>query len=195
MHTASDTPKSSRKQVRLLLAASCAIIVAVSIALVFLLRDGGSSSHPALADLNSQAPVKQALALPVPGTPNPSELTPNRARPLPAPTLSQRPSPQPQPSRLPPGDPDLFDAVWRGKVAEVQRLLRAGAEANVSDPDGDPYLREAIFRGHPEIASLLIDAGADVNARTADGDSLIHQARFWHEPEIEQLLLEAGAKE
>lgn len=199
MQTSLDTPKPSRQPVRLLLAANCAIIAAVAIALVFLLRDGGSASLPALSGLTSQAPVKQALPLPVPTGDGPP-LSPTSVPHLPGlsnfpsiPTAPSRPLPPPQPDRLPTGNPDLFRAVWTGNTDEVQRLLQAGAQANVSDEDGDPFLYEAIWRGHPEIVTLLINAGADVNARAADGDSLLEVARWYHRTEIEQLLLAAGA--
>ena len=200
MKTTPDTPTHSRRPVVLFLAANCAIIAAVAFALVSFLGNPSPSSHPALADLTSQAPVQQTLPLPVPSNDDPAQSRPSSRR-LPGlpnfPSIPTPPPPptQPQPDRLPPGNPDLFRAVWTGQVDEVERLLQAGAQANVSDDNGDPFLHEAIWRGHPEIVTLLLQAGAEVNARAADGDSLLEVARFYHEPEIEQILLAAGAKE
>ena len=201
METTPDTLKPSRKPIVLFLAANCAIIVAVSLALVSLLGDDSPSSHPALSGLTSQAPVKQALPLPVPAKDGPP-LSPTSIPHLPGlsnfpstTTPLPRPLPPPQPDRLPTGDPDLFRAIWTDNADEVQRLLQAGAQVNVSDEDGDPFLHEAIWRGHPEIVTLLINAGADVNATAANGDSLLEVTRWYHRPEIERILLAAGAAE
>ena len=195
METTPDTLKPSRKPIVLFFVANCAIIVAVSLALVSLLGDDSPSSHPALSGLTSQAPVKQALPLPVPAKDGPLP-SPTSIPHLPGlPNVSVIPTPPAalQSDRLPPGDPDLFRAVWTGNTDEVQRLLQAGTQANVSDEDGDPFLHEAIWRGHPEIVTLLINAGADVNATAANGDSLLEVARWYHRTEIEQILLASGA--
>ena len=203
METTPNTPTPSRRPVVLFLAANGAIIAAVAIALVFLLGNPSPSSHPALADLTSQAPIHQPLPLPFPSSDNPAQSRSSSPRlpglpnlpSIPTPPAPLSPPTQPQPEPLPPGDPDLFRAVWTGDIDEAERLLQAGAQANVSDEDGDPFLREAIWRGHPEIVILLIQAGADVNAKGANGDSLLKVARFYRDPEIEQVLLAAGATE
>ena len=203
MQTIPEDPKPSRKPIALFLAANCAIIAAVAIALVFLLGNSSPSSHPAPADLTSQAPIRQPLPRPVPSSDNPAQSRPSSPRlpglpnfpSIPTPSQPLSPPTRPQPDRLPPGNPELFRAVWTGDIDEAERLLQAGAQANVSDEDGDPFLREAIWRGHPEIVILLIQAGADVNAKGANGDSLLKVARFYRDPEIEQALLAAGAAE
>ena len=94
---------------------------------------------------------------------------------------------------LPPGDPDLHDAIWRNQVDTVKELIAAGAQVNVSDSDGDPFLLEAIWRGHTEVVQILVDAGADVNAVDSDGDPLLHEAIWRGDTGVVQILIDAGA--
>ncbi len=94
---------------------------------------------------------------------------------------------------MPPGDPDLYDAIRRNQVDKVKQLIAAGAEVNATTPDGDPLLREAILWDRTEIAQILVDAGADVNAVDSDGDPLLRVTFFWDRIEIAQILVDAGA--
>jgi len=63
----------------------------------------------------------------------------------------------------------LVDAVRRGDVQEVARLLAAGANPNVKDLDGKTPLHIAAEQCNADIAELLLKHGADPNARDEHG--------------------------
>lgn len=56
--------------------------------------------------------------------------------------------------------PALLLAAHAGREAEVQALLDAGADANVSDGDGITPLMAAAMNGGLSLARLLLSAGA-----------------------------------
>lgn len=90
-------------------------------------------------------------------------------------------------------DKALFDASWRGNVAEVTRLLGQGANPNVVNQGSTP-LHKAADGGHLEIMRQLMDHKADVNAKNSDGWSTLANAAGTHKPDATKLLLDAGAK-
>lgn len=62
-----------------------------------------------------------------------------------------------------------MDAGWKravagGDVAEVRRLLAAGADVNARDRYGQTALMLAAHRGHAGLVDALVEAGADLNA-------------------------------
>ena len=62
-----------------------------------------------------------------------------------------------------------MDAAWEravtgGDVAEVRRLLAAGADVNARDRYGQTALMLAAHRGALDVVEALIQAGADLNA-------------------------------
>lgn len=61
-----------------------------------------------------------------------------------------------------------MDAAWEravtgGDVAEVRRLLAAGADVNARDRHGQTALMLAAHRGALDVVEALIEAGADLN--------------------------------
>lgn len=58
----------------------------------------------------------------------------------------------------------LRDAVDRGNVEVVKRLLARGVDKNAKDEYGQSLLMTTVSNHHVEIVDLLIEAGADVNA-------------------------------
>src|SRR5881628_1331175 len=58
---------------------------------------------------------------------------------------------------------DVFEAAAYGRAERLRALLDDRAFANAWSPDGFQPLGLAVFFGHPEAASLLIDNGADVD--------------------------------
>jgi len=90
-------------------------------------------------------------------------------------------------------DRALFEIAGDGKVAEIEELLRAGANANaLLLGDGTP-LMEAAGEGHLDVVRLLLDRGADPNVvAPGDGSALISAAHEGH-LDVVQLLLTRGA--
>jgi ankyrin repeat protein len=87
----------------------------------------------------------------------------------------------------------LLDAVRRGDVQEVARLLAAGADPNVRDPDGDAPLHIAAEQCNADIAELLLKHGADPNARDNQGKTPLHRAVWERCGAVVELLLKHGA--
>ena len=63
----------------------------------------------------------------------------------------------------------LIEAAKKGDKAEVERLLKAGADVNAKNNDGWTALMKASENGRKEVVEMLINAGADVNAKNNDG--------------------------
>ena len=96
-------------------------------------------------------------------------------------------------SSLPLVDDALYAVVWRGRTAQVRRLVAAGHNVNTRDSDNDPLIHSAIWRNHEEIVRILADAGANVNALDSDGDPMIHDAIWRVHTNVVQILVDAGA--
>jgi ankyrin repeat protein len=85
----------------------------------------------------------------------------------------------------------LFAAIRRGSVADVNRLLKAGASPNTLDADGTPALMAATLFGDADLVKLLLERGADANRAGTGGTT----ALMWAVPNLEKvrLLLAHGA--
>ena len=60
-------------------------------------------------------------------------------------------------------DGELIAAADKGRLADVRRLLAAGADVAARDQKGRTALLAATQGNHVEVARVLIEAGADVN--------------------------------
>jgi len=87
----------------------------------------------------------------------------------------------------------LVDAVRRGDVEEVARLLAAGADPNVKDLDGKTPLYYAAEQCNADIAELLLRHGADPNAKNVRGETPLHRAVWERCGAVVELLLRRGA--
>jgi ankyrin repeat protein len=71
------------------------------------------------------------------------------------------------------GEPSmrLLTAAARGDLAELRRLIAAGAPVEARDGQGRTALLLAVDANHVEIAKALLDAGASVSAQAANLDT------------------------
>lgn len=67
----------------------------------------------------------------------------------------------------------LHDATRHGDLAEVRRLIGAGAEVNSRDFRGQTPLLLAVGYRHLEVAKVLLENGANVNAKDHEGTSAL----------------------
>ncbi|MGI9297669.1 MAG: ankyrin repeat domain-containing protein [Gammaproteobacteria bacterium] len=94
-----------------------------------------------------------------------------------------------------PPDPELLFAAFKaGDVAEVKRLLDAGADPNAANKNGLTALMLAVLREYAEVVKMLLSAGADPNA-SKPGFNALHLAEAGGNSEIVRILEEAGEKE
>jgi N-acyl-D-amino-acid deacylase len=87
--------------------------------------------------------------------------------------------------------PALFAAIQRASTNDVNRLLRAGANANAADADGVPALMAATLFANADMLELLLARGADPN-RTGPGGAT---ALMWAVPDVQKMqrLINHGA--
>jgi ankyrin repeat protein len=90
-------------------------------------------------------------------------------------------------------DQALIAAAERGDLAEVQRLLKAGAGVRAQDGQGRTALVAATYGGHTPVARVLIAAGADVNTKDHLQNSAFLLAGARGHTEIVRMTLAAGA--
>src|SRR4051812_47159880 len=91
-----------------------------------------------------------------------------------------------------PAPPDaLFAAIRQGTAAEVERALKAGADANAVDADGVPALMAASLFGDARLLDVLLSHHADPNVKGPGGTT----ALIWAVPDIQKIrtLLDHGA--
>jgi ankyrin repeat protein len=89
------------------------------------------------------------------------------------------------------GSPELSTAIRNSDYAQVNKLLRAGADVNSADSDGTTALMHSVIESDVRMMKLLIDAGANVKAKNAfDSTALMYAATNLAKT---RLLLDAGA--
>jgi uncharacterized protein len=92
------------------------------------------------------------------------------------------------------GTTPLHWAVHRDDVDLVQRLIKAGARAEVKNNYGVTPLAEAAVVGDPKVLRLLVDAGANVNSANADGQTALMVIARTSNVEAAEILLSHGAQ-
>ncbi|XP_061839859.1 cyclin-dependent kinase 4 inhibitor B [Nerophis lumbriciformis] len=88
---------------------------------------------------------------------------------------------------------DLTSAAAKGNTAEVERLLRAGADVNAANRLGHTAL-QAMMMGSTAVARLLLDRDADPNvADPRTGTTPLHDAARTGFVDTARLLVSFGA--
>ncbi len=100
-------------------------------------------------------------------------------------------SPPPAPGRATLNQ-QLLARAAEASVADVEKLIRRGAQVNVQDRFGVTPLMEAVIGNNPAVVRLLLDAGASVGIRNLRGDTALDLARQLGRTDIGQLLMAAG---
>jgi uncharacterized protein len=88
---------------------------------------------------------------------------------------------------------DVADAVMRGDLAAVRRLLAQKADVNGAQIDGATALHWAVYRNEVETAEVLIGAGADPKASNREGITPLFMAGLYGNPRMVEVLLKGGA--
>ena len=96
--------------------------------------------------------------------------------------------------RKPDGSTPLQWAVYEGNVAEVKRLLRAGADVSIANNYGATPMSLAAEVGNADILAVLLEAGANVESPNADGQTALLAVSRTGNVKAAELLLAAGAK-
>ncbi len=88
---------------------------------------------------------------------------------------------------------DIADAASKGNTAEVERLLKRGADVNAQQADGATALQWAAYRGDAKLAELLLKAGAKPGLANRDGATPLWLAAARGDAAVIQALLKRGA--
>jgi ankyrin repeat protein len=91
------------------------------------------------------------------------------------------------------GSTPLQWAVYNGDVAEVRRLLKAGANVSLANNYGATPMSLAAEVGNAEIIKLLLEAGANANSPNADGQTALLAVARTGNVEAAELLVKHGA--
>ena len=87
----------------------------------------------------------------------------------------------------------LIEACIDGNLAEVNRLIKDGANPNAKDEHGYTVLRLAAEKGHAEIAKNLLLAWANPNSVDNNGVTALMEAAVSGHSEVVKVLLSKGA--
>jgi ankyrin repeat protein len=96
-------------------------------------------------------------------------------------------------ARNPDGSTPLQWAVYDSDVAEVKRLIDAGADVSLANDYGATAMSLAAEAAEVEILKLLLDAGANPDSPNADGMTALMLVARTGNVEAARLLLDHGA--
>jgi len=87
----------------------------------------------------------------------------------------------------------LFEAVKKGDIEQVKKLILEGADLNTKDRRNRTTLHYAARHGYRDIGELLISKGANVNAAGPGYLTPLYYAAQYGHRDIAELLIIAGA--
>jgi ankyrin repeat protein len=87
----------------------------------------------------------------------------------------------------------IADAASQGNKAEIERLLKHGADVNAQQADGATALQWAAYRGDAKLAEVLLKAGAKPGLANHDGATPLWLAAARGDAGVIQALLKGGA--
>ena len=88
---------------------------------------------------------------------------------------------------------EIADAAAAGNKAEIERLLKSGADVNAQQGDGATALQWAAYRGDAELAERLLKAGAKPGLANHNGATPLWLAATRGDAAVIQALLKGGA--
>jgi uncharacterized protein len=88
---------------------------------------------------------------------------------------------------------EIADAASRGDNADIERLLKSGADVNAQQADGATALQWAAYRGDSRLAELLLKAGAEPGLANHNGATPLWLAAARGDAAVIQALLKGGA--
>ncbi|MGC1457896.1 MAG: ankyrin repeat domain-containing protein, partial [Steroidobacteraceae bacterium] len=97
-------------------------------------------------------------------------------------------------SARPDGSTPLEWAVFKGDIAQTQKLLAAGADVRATNAYGVNAMQLAADASNTELIRVLLKAGADANSPNQDGETALHLVARAGNVEAAKLLLRAGAE-
>jgi uncharacterized protein len=110
-----------------------------------------------------------------------------------APAVASAPAEGSVNARAGDGSTPLQWAVYDSDVAEVARLVKAGADVNLANSYGATPMALAANTGNAEIIKLLLKAGADVESPNAEGQTALMAVARTGNIEAAKALLSHGA--
>lgn len=95
-----------------------------------------------------------------------------------------------------PGRPsvELYLAVDRGDINQIERHIYWGTDINAINPDGKTPLHVAARQGQTAVVKMLLNNGARPEAKDRSGNSPLHEAIIAGRTQIADLLAEAGGE-
>jgi len=87
---------------------------------------------------------------------------------------------------------DLFDAIEKGDIEKVKKIIASEMDVNCKDTSGNTPLIVSSFYGHNKIVELLIAKGADLYMRNNHGTNALGFAADKGNTNIVKLLLASG---
>ena len=88
---------------------------------------------------------------------------------------------------------EINDALRRGDLPAVSKLLDQGVAPDAKDETGETPLLSASLGGHSDVVAILVERGAKTGSRNDRGLTPLHGAAYAGSLETVRLLVESGA--